>query len=189
MEIRDLNEAQIRAAYGAHLMHDFPDDERKPLRMILSALANGSYRCLGMFDGQQLCAYAFLVSVRHDVQTDYLLDYFAVLSGLRGRGFGTQFLAGLKLEIPDASSLLIEIEDPADAAGEEQALRRRRAAFYFRCGCVDTGVRACVFGVRYILLELPMQSVHAKEKVQEIYLRLYRQVLQKEQYQNKIAFL
>ena len=85
---------------------------------------------------------------------------------------------------PAAECLLIEIEEQAYTLPE---LRRR--SFYLNCGCADTGVCVLVYGVRYRLLEYPKQSVHDADDIRKIYALLYRQVLQKEQFCTKIAFL
>ena len=189
MQIRDFTEAQVKEVYAKYLCADFPADERKPLSMILPAFRRGGYRCLGLFEDNGLRGYAFLVPRREGVQTNYLLDYFAILEGYRNQGFGSRFLSALPGILPDAACILIEIEEPACAQPTDAEQRLRRQAFYFRCGCVDTGVQASVFGVRFRLLELPVKSVHDTAETRQIYGQIYRQILAKEQYDAKIAFI
>ena len=177
MNIEVLTLPEIRDVYRHQLTYDFPDDERKPLSWIEKLLKRGRYLCYGLKDGSGIAAYAFFAVIGND----NLLDYFAVRKDLRGTGVGSGFLRELYGEqFRNASSVLVEVDDPACAdSGEEKAVRERRLAFYLKNGLWDTGARCRTFGVRFMILEFPAGNAHNREKAGEIYSRIYRAMLPK----------
>ena len=46
----ELNETEISAVYDSYMVEDFPDNERKPLSMILEGVREGRYVCYGLFE-------------------------------------------------------------------------------------------------------------------------------------------
>ena len=86
-EIRPLSLDEVRDVYHLRMVHDFPRNELKSLGMIEKALKRGNYRCLGMQGGNAILAYAFFVKL----ESNYLLDYFAVDQNRRGSGLGNFF--------------------------------------------------------------------------------------------------
>lgn len=150
-EIRLLDAAALRRVYRDHVKADFPPAERKPLSMIERQVRTGQYDTLGLFQGEELLAYAFLW--RDSVGRCALLDYLAVCRGGRGQGTGSAFLEQLKAHYGGFDGLLVEAEAEDPQAGEEQnALRRRRIDFYRRCGFRMLDYRARLFGVTYSML-------------------------------------
>ncbi|MBR2284879.1 MAG: GNAT family N-acetyltransferase [Ruminococcus sp.] len=180
-----LTNEQISHIYREHMKHDFPSSELKPLAMIRKHLKAGLYRCIGLFRGDELCGYAFLVRINDSGRTYYLLDYFAVLSGMRGQGIGSEFLEILKAQLASADIVLCESEAPEGCTGEELETRRRRIDFYLRCGLSDTGVKAEVFGVTYVLLSFGSRELSA-EAVQQAYEAIYRSFLPQRIYNRMI---
>ena len=83
-----------------------------------------------------------------------LLDYLAVCRDKpRGHGYGTAALRLLLDRCRDRRGLLVEAEaEEPGAEAEENALRRRRLAFYRRGGFRDLGYTARIFGVPYAML-------------------------------------
>ena len=176
MTIRELTIKEIRQTYKEHLRRDFPAEERKPLAMIERSYRRGDYLCLGAFEDGRMTGYAFFVFCGRNC----LLDYYAVLPDLRGRGIGSEFLKRMTdTALTDrADILLIEVENPRYAAMEaDLSLRKRRLDFYLNCGIIDTGVEANVFGVEYRLLEYPLSAAHTPSEAAEAYDGLYRHLL------------
>lgn len=172
MTIQALSDADISAVYTTCMIHDFPDDERKPLAMIQKALSRGEYLCLGLYDAEILRGYAFFVQLG----TEYLLDYYAILPQYRCMQYGSRFLALLREQFHGAEAVLIETENPDfSAPGDATPLRRLR--FYRNAGCRQTGVTANIFGVEYRILELFDSAHHTDAMIREIYTRLYRSFL------------
>lgn len=181
VSLRDLSPEQAREIYKTYLVRDFPPNERKPWAMIQRRLQKGGYRCRGLFEGENLRGYAFFVL---DGALS-LLDYFAVLETCRGQGYGSAFL---KLLIDDEASqwVLVEAEDPAAASSpEDRDARERRLRFYLRNALMDTGARAWVFGVDYVLLSFPRPSLTAQNAAQA-YAEIYRSFLPAAAYQKWI---
>ena len=175
LTVRLLTLNEIRTVYCERIVDDFPENEIKPLKMIERACTRGECRCYGGFTGEALAAYAFFVTNRENGQAVWLFDYLAVERERRDQGIGSAFLQALSQEIlPEAEMVLLEIDDPAAAEGEELARRLRREAFYVRNGLIDTGITAQVFGADFRLLEIPVHGTHAKETCRARYDAIYR---------------
>ena len=183
-----LTPEQLETVYYVHMTEDFPPDERKPLGMITMRVAEGGYTCYGLRDGSTLVGYAFCMRAETDGIAAYLLDYFAIFPDRRGRGYGSACLKLLTAQLTDAQMLLIETEHP-DAAPDDRAraVRQRRERFYLRSGCMDSGVTALVFGVRYRLLTLSASGVQEPAFVRAVYETLYREMLPPEMYRQNIV--
>lgn len=175
--------SEVRSTYRDHLKRDFPDAERKPLAMIERSLRKGRYLCLGAFDGDEMTGYAFFVFEGDSC----LLDYFAVLSGRRGLGYGSRFIKDLIPMLSRFETVIIEIENPAYAPDpESRSEMERRKAFYLNCGIKNTGASALVFGVEYLLLEFPPAGQHSPDDIARSYGAIYRSILPSVLYRKNI---
>lgn len=185
MEIRRIGTEEVREIYRTHIQEDFPEDERKPLAIMLDSLDNGTYACFaGMEDGT-LLGYGFFV--QHGQR--YLLDYLAVVRDMRSQGIGGAFLPLLIRALPEAECILAEVEDPQQAATEaEAAQRERRMAFYRRCGFADSGVTVQTFGVTYRLVDYSPTIPRNPDIVRNLYGDIYRAMLPKALYRQMIRF-
>lgn len=184
MQTRILTIEEIREVYEKYLYYDFPDDERKPLSRIEQSIREGRYLCTGAFaeDGEFL-AYAFFVFEK-DI---CLLDYYAVVPEMRGKGIGSEFLRRA-VEQCSSEVTIIEIEDPeSEVPEEEKKARERRLDFYLQAGAINTNVHVLVFGVEYLLLEYPLKGIHNEEAIAEGYCSIYRAILPKKMYEQNIS--
>lgn len=182
LKITRLNREQIAEIFTQHMKADFPPDELKPLKMMMKMLDDGVYDCLGLFENDLLSGYAYLIRIGKNC----LLDYFAVVRGKRSQGYGSLFLQQLKEYLKDEELLMIESEDPDFSEGEEDyATRCRRVDFYLKNGFRDTGARALLFGVRYVLLEPDCDS-HSREEICDSYYAHYRAVLSDKLYNENV---
>ena len=178
LKIHVLDLAQIRTVYRERLIRDFPVDEVKPLPMIERALKRGDYCCYGGFSGDNLMAYAFFVTVQEQGKSLWLFDYLAVEENHRDHGIGSAFLQALSKEVLSAADIvLLEIDDPDHAEGEERIRRLRRAAFYSRNGLINTNVTARVFGVDFRILEIPLRGSHSPDECRLCYSACYQHML------------
>lgn len=151
MEIRELEPAQITFVYNTYMEIDFPKDELKPLKAITAMFAQGIYDCLGLYQGEELVAYAFFV--KHQERRMLLLDYLAVTPAHRSGGVGSIFIALMKEYYAGYQAILLECESECTAPDEEQRLiRKRRIHFYLRNGCTRTPVKSFLYGVEYEIL-------------------------------------
>jgi len=148
MILRTLDRVGLRAVYKSHVKRDFPPSERKPLFVMERLVGEGKYDPLGVYNGEELLAYALLW---HDEVRDcVLLDYLAVVEGGRGKGTGSAVLRLLKEHYRDYRGILVEAEAPGmDAGGGENAQRLRRQKFYLRSGFRKLSYQAKLFGVVY----------------------------------------
>jgi hypothetical protein len=74
--LRELGLDGLHHIYHEHLSLAFPRMERKPLSAMEKLMAAGRYEALGLYDGEELAAYALLWD---DPEGGYvLLDYLAV---------------------------------------------------------------------------------------------------------------
>lgn len=187
MEIKSLTIEQVKQVYEESMKVDFPDNERKPLAMILKALENGTYECLGAFmeEGEvdKIVGYAFFVKT----ENDYLFDYLAVMKDYRNKGIGAEFLKGIAKHCENYESVIGEVEDPACAKTEdEKKLQQRRRDFYFRNGYVDTKVRVKLFGVDYLVIEMNKNVTHTEQEIKELYKKHYEAMLPKLLYKTMV---
>ncbi len=173
---RILTRNEIADTYNRYMKNDFPKDELKPLARIYYSLDNGQYICYGIFDDETLLGYAYFALLNEEKKY-FLLDYFAIVDGVRGRGIGSEFLEMLYGQLSDAEMVICEAETPDGTTGEELETRNRRIDFYLRNRYIDTGVKATAFGVDFVLLELDTEKKHDRVKVREYYLKLYRSFL------------
>lgn len=179
LQILPLDAAQMKTVYQNWMVRDFPATERKPLRMIEAACERGEYQCLGLYIGSLLVGYALFVQIG----TLYLLDYFAVDAPHRGKGMGSAFLRMLTVRLSDAETVIVEAENPAYAKCDADRIQQqRRVDFYLRADCAETSVLAKVFGVEYVLLELPVRRVHFAEEIRDAYAKIYKSFLPKPMY-------
>ena len=140
-ELRLLTARQLRQVYRERVRSDFPPSERRPLASMERLRAAGVYDTWGMYEGEELLAYAFLW--RSEAYGVALLDYLAVCREGRGRGTGTLALSLLQARY-GGCSLLVEAEAQEESAPpEENALRVRAAGLPdpdFRCAIRHAGV-------------------------------------------------
>lgn len=150
-ELRLLTARQLRQVYRERVRSDFPPSERRPLASMERLRAAGVYDTWGMYEGEELLAYAFLW--RSEAYGAALLDYLAVCREGRGRGTGTLAL-----------SLLL-------------ARRARRLSFYERSGFRRLGYQTRIFGVQYAMLVWPEEAAASPERLQDAHRGLYRSQL------------
>ncbi|MCD8354439.1 MAG: GNAT family N-acetyltransferase [Clostridiales bacterium] len=82
-----------------------------------------------------------------------LLDYFAVVPELRGKGIGSEFLRSLNGNVSAKRGVFIEAESPDSAKTEaERQTRERRIRFYLSNGAERTNAKCLLFGVDYNIL-------------------------------------
>ena len=174
-ELRLLTARQLRQVYRERVRSDFPPSERRPLASMERLRAAGVYDTWGMYEGEELLAYAFLW--RSEAYGAALLDYRAGCREGRGRGTGTLALSLLQARYGDCS-LLVEAEAQEEGVPpEENALRARRLSFYERSGFRRLGYQTRIFGVQYAMLVWPEEAAASPERLQDAHRGLYRSQL------------
>ena len=183
MRLEHLGKSLAETVYKERIVIDFPEDELKPLWAILNAMDQGKYECLGLFDGESMIGYTFLVKLGKD----YLVDYLSVYPDKRNSGAGGVMVNLLTEYLRDADNIIVEVENPEYAENEDQKeLQSRRLAFYYRNGCSDTGLKVKTFGVPFIILRMGESSCNDLDALWELYQSFYREVLPKEMFEKSV---
>lgn len=177
-KIRKLTKAEIETVYKEQMNLDFPPAEIKPLERILSLWEKGLYEVYGMYEEENLLGYAFLSTTKE--KSWRLLDYYAIISKYRSKGYGGKFLSSLKkkLEEEEVIGLLIEIESIRSSLDEkERQVRERRQNFYFRNEIITTNRYATIFEMEYEILYYPFKEYETVQKIIEEYKKIYQCML------------
>ena len=186
MELRQLNKDEVISLFNERLVNDFIKEEIKPLNVILKAIDDGIYECLGFYDDKDIVGYTFLVRIG----MNYLVDYVAVFSEHRNKGIGGQMLKSLSDYLSQACLVIGEVEDSDYTEDKElKELQKRRIEFYKRNGCRDTGLRVRCFGVPFIILETEGSASVGKDALWVTYQSFYKVVLPREMFENNIEYL
>lgn len=178
MTIQKLEIPQLEKLYHAHMEKDFVPQELRPWHSVKHLTEQGCYDTFACREEGQLVAYAAFARCEAGV----LLDYFAVVPQLRGKGVGSRFFRELKGVFPqfEAPCILIEVESLESACSpEEREVRRRRIQFYQRCGCEETPIFAHLFGVEYQIMTFPLEEGPSPslEELEATLLRLYQVII------------
>lgn len=155
VHLRKLTAEEIESIYKNHLVKDFPAGEVKPLKVILERFHNGQYLGYGLFlnrEPEELAGYAFIMNIRTDAI--YLLDYFAIVEGMRISGYGSVFLNAIKETcVQENRRLILEVENPdyeKDIRLQEKM--QKRIAFYKKNDIHVSGVTCNFYDNEYRIL-------------------------------------
>ena len=168
-----LNEVQTRDMYS-WIRDNFPDDERRPLQMMLKLMQKGLYEVIGFYNGEIPVGYALSILPKNNPAV--LLDYLVVDEWQRGHGLGAKILTMLRIHYASrAAAILIESENPQGAPDSNMAVRRMH--FYQRAGGVQLPFRVLLWGVDYTIFALPTGETLPEGHWDEVILEIYRQTL------------
>ena len=151
--LRQENISTAKMIYYRHLKKDFPASETKPFSAISKAMRCEKYKVFGAYANERLVGYAFVFISNKDGKVISLLDYFAVVEGMRGKGLGKEILKNLSPDRLGFDNVLIESESLSGAEDkEDRDIRQRRIRFYESCGAINSGVKAFLYEVEYDIL-------------------------------------
>ena len=187
LRILPLNAAQTKDVYDRWMKTDFPPEELKPYDGMAKMMAKGWYEPLALVDEEtgEMRAYAFQTVVPGCRCA--LLDYFAVLPALLGKGAGTAALGALAAHYAGRmDALIIECEHPACAP--DPAAARRRVGFYLRAGARPTAMESLLFGVRYQIYALPCGGAESDADIRADLETLYRTMVPEPYYRGNVVF-
>ena len=163
MKLKTLNAQELTELYQTELVNAFPPTELKPLKSMLNLMSQNRYEALGLYDENGLHGYA-LTWLEPGIPFA-LLDYFGTLEGQRGTGLGTKMLDMLAGHYRDYRGIFGEAEGAFSPDPEENALQKRRLAFYERNGFRYGGYDCALFGVHYLTLIRGDANVSPEELV------------------------
>lgn len=172
MELKQLSPDQLTDVYNTHMVHDFPQQELKPLAILRKCHREGTMIPYGLFDGTEIVAYAIMLFAKPGDAC--ILDYLATVKHRRGTGAGGEMLRKLQRELPDCAGILIEYEFPEDAEDEaEREMRLRREHFYLKNGMRKTRIDLILFGVHFNVGFLPCAREVDDETLQQMQTDVY----------------
>lgn len=149
MNLKQLNNEDIESIYNEYMLVDFPHGELKPLDVIQKLNKRKNYICFGLYDNEELLAYAFLATSKSYL----LIDYYAVCEKYRSRGIGSEFLCILKKYCKDYNGIILEVEKVECASTEaERLIRKRRIEFYRKNGMRMTNISCKLFNINYCIM-------------------------------------
>lgn len=169
MDLIKLNDEDIINVYNNHMLSDFPLEELKPLDVIQKLIKKENYMCYGLYDSEQLLAYAFLVSLKSYI----LIDYYSVCEQHRNKRIGSKFLSTLKEKFKDYNGIMVEVEKIECAPNEiEKLIRERRIGFYKRNRMIMTNISCELFGVKFSIMclcNIELEDLEILEALKAIY--------------------
>lgn len=149
MELKQLSKEEVKKIYSDHMVIDFPKEELKPIDAIERLISRNIYECYGLYDKEELLAYAFF----NTSKSYLLLDYYSVCEKHRSNGIGSKFFGILKEECKNYNGIIVEVEDVESADTEaEKIIRQRRIDFYKKNGMKMTNVLCELFNVNYSIM-------------------------------------
>lgn len=184
MKLQRITKNDIITIYNDYMILDFPQEELKPLAVILDLLDKDTYFAYGLYHDSKLLAYMFLCK-----NGDYtLLDYFAVLPAYRCHGYGSKCLELLFEKSNETGILLLEVEDPAFSCdSKDETIRKRRIQFYIHSGIIMSEIKVLLFGTHMNILYKPYHSIPCSEhQLQSALIDIYQVMFTPEQLKTKV---
>ena len=171
-EIRKADFKELRLFYD-WMKKQFHPGELKSLPHIEQMCLKERYCAFGLWDADELIAYALMANTYPGETMIYLLDYYAVLPQYQDAGWGSRFLHMLR-EALRGDAIIFEVEDPDYAPDEEERAHwQRRIRFYEKNGCMHTPVKLNLYGFDYTNMQLPIMQrlyhVKVRAALEEIY--------------------
>ena len=154
LEINLLNKKEFVSVYNKYMLVDFPSEELKTKELILSFIDSGIYFPYGLFENGELRAYAMMFGLKEHKYM--LLDYYAVCSNLRSKGYGSKFLKLLKENLMFLNGIIFEVESGKTAIGDEIDVCKKRIRFYLKNGLVEKNLTCILNGVDLRIFLLPV---------------------------------
>ena len=149
VNLKQLIDEDIENIYNKHMIIDFPAEELKPFDVIQKLIKRKIYICYGLYNNEELLAYAFIVTSKSYV----LIDYYAVCREYRNKGIGSKFLNILTEHCKNYNGIIVEVEDVECTSNEaEKVVRRRRIDFYRENGMRMTNISCKLFNVDYSIM-------------------------------------
>jgi GNAT superfamily N-acetyltransferase len=124
----------------------FPRDEQVPLWVLLWRSRREGIDFIKFSEGDAFVGYAYTITYLDLVYVFYL----AVSPAVQSKGYGSRILHHIE-EAHPKSRMVLEIEDPEQAA-ENSKQRQRRKAFYLMNGYTPVGLKTVEGDVIYEML-------------------------------------
>ncbi|WP_080872963.1 GNAT family N-acetyltransferase [Oceanobacillus timonensis] len=150
-----------------YLLQDFERIELLPRFVLKRNLKKGVMKAVYLTDGQEKYGYAIYQQV--DAFDGIFISYLAVHSKYRAKGMGSELMHQLKNL--SANGILLEVEDPEKAKGEQDYTNRlRRIQFYERNGLhINPNIKLNSFFV-------PLRMMNNVDRIDDYDITFYQQL-------------
>ena len=169
MNLKQLSNEDIENVYNKHMIMDFPSEELKPVDVIQKLIKRKIYICYGLYNNEELLAYAFLATSKLYL----LIDYYSVCAKYRNIGIGSKFLNILNKNCKNYDGIIVEVEKVECASNEtEKVVRKRRIDFYTKNGMRMTNISCELFTVNYSIMclyKIELDDLAIYEGLKNIY--------------------
>ncbi len=180
MKLKILSLEEISDIYNKYMVKDFPPSELKPLERILETTMKGLCHSVGIYDGEKFVGYSIFIIPSEGRYG--LLDYFAITSENRGKGYGHIFFEEVRVffaeKFTGIEGFFIESEDDLYAENEEdKRIRTKRISFYKDCGCEETKLGSELFGVKYKIFLYNFgncENLYGRRDLDYIYRKMFK---------------
>lgn len=190
MELKRLELDTVKQIYEEHLTKDFIPAEQKPWIVLNLLMKMGLYFCYGLYEENQFRGYAFFCVGDNKLKRAVLLDYFVVVNGLRGQGYGSEFMKLLRQELSDYDFVIAEVERvEAFATKEEDCIKEKRQQFYLRNGWNMTGLEVDLFGEKLQIYQLPIREQVKEPRVFEELNLIYDKMFYEKKVREQVVLL
>lgn len=159
--------------YETYMRKDFPPIELKPFSHIERMMNLGLYDSFVFHEEGRFIGYALCSENRN--RDAVLLDYFAVASDIRGKGYGRKVLTMLWQIYQEYDMVILESENPEFFDDEQDHQKKLlRVRFYEeKCEMTKCDFTTRLFGVEYVIMakgcKAKADSALAAQKLKEIY--------------------
>lgn len=161
-----------------HYVEIFPDNERKPLKLIKASYEKGYTKLIKIISNDKFVGFMMIIRVKNGEYT--LLDYFAILPEYRNSKLGTKAIEILLEEEKECRGILAEIEKTGLGANEEENVyREKRKRFYERTNFRKLDFEILLYGVLYTPYLFSKLNDDDEKIIEEI-LKIYEEISGKE---------
>ncbi len=184
MELRKLNTEETTYIYNEYMKEDFPPYELKNLKKILRLTSEGKYQPFGIYEGNDLVGYAYLVNYENII----ILDHFAILKEKRNDGLGAAAINLISDYFKDKYDIFIlEADDPDFfEKQEDKDLSERRIGFYKRNGFTQAMFKVTAYEADFVIL-VKHDKINDVNKLVELYLGLYISITNEEKCKENVS--
>lgn len=148
IKLKDINIDKFKKEVYSYYLEIFPEDERKPLKLIQSTCEKKYTKIMEILYKSELVGFMLLNRVKDNGYA--VLDYLAILPQYRNSKFGTKALQILLEQEKESNGIFIEIEKVGLGKDtEENLLREKRRNFYEKIGFKKLNFDLFLFDVIY----------------------------------------
>ncbi len=149
MNLINININEFEKELYSYYVEIFPEEERKPLKLLQSSYQKGYMKIIKIVNGGSLVGFMILNGVKDKGYV--VLDYFAILPLYRDKGFGTKAMELLIEQKKENDGIFVEIEKIGLGKDETENLQReKRQKFYEKLGFQKLNFDLLLFDVLYM---------------------------------------